>query len=87
VVQISTERLAKYTGKYKIEDLNQLEVFESKGHLGVYADFVGDTPLILAENDCLFFNKSDRTSFRFTIADDSVMGFNVQRFTGTRVGP
>ena len=85
VVQIPTARLAKYTGKYNIEGLGPLEVFELQGHLGVYADFVGDTAHILAENDTLFFDKSNGTSFTFSIENDSAMGFSVQRFTAIRV--
>ena len=85
VVQIPEEKLIKYTGKYRIEALGELEVFELKGHLGVYADFIGDTIYLLAENDTLFFEKSDGTPFRFSFEDDSVAGFEVQRFTAKRV--
>ena len=85
VVQIPEERLEKYAGKYSIDELGQLEIFELKGHLGIYANFIGDTAHVLAENDTLFFEKSDGTSFRFTIENDSVMGFKVQRFTAMRV--
>jgi hypothetical protein len=62
-----------------------LEIFESKGHLGVYADFIGDTIHLLAESDTLFFEKSDGTSFNFSLERDSVIGFEVQRFTAKRV--
>lgn len=85
VVQLPEEKLNKYTGKYRIDELGDLEIFEIKGHLGVYADFIGDTAHILAENDTLFFEKSDGTPFRFSIEDDSVLGFQVQRFTAKRV--
>jgi CubicO group peptidase (beta-lactamase class C family) len=85
VVQLPTESLEKYTGKYKIEDLGELEIFELKGHLGAYADFIGDTIQLLAESDTLFFEKSDGTSFNFSIQGDSVMGFEVDRFTAERV--
>ena len=85
VVQIPEEKLNKYAGKYSIDALGELELFESKGHLGVYADFIGDTIQLLAESDTLFFDKSDGTPFRFSIEDDSVTGFEVQRFTAERV--
>ena len=85
VIQLPRERLEKYTGKFKIEGLGELEIFELKGHLGVYADFIGDTAHILAENDTIFFEKSDGTPFRFSIEADSVVGFDVQRFTAKRV--
>jgi CubicO group peptidase (beta-lactamase class C family) len=85
VVQIPEEKLNKYTGKYRIDALGELEIFESKGHLGVYADFIGDTIHLLAESDTLFFEKSDGTSFNFSLERDSVIGFEVQRFTAKRV--
>jgi CubicO group peptidase (beta-lactamase class C family) len=84
VVKLSDEELIKYVGKFKIDELGTLEIFKMEEHLGVYADFIGDTVLILAESDTVFFDRDDGAPFRFTIENDSVTAFNVQRFTAKR---
>ncbi|MCG8309289.1 MAG: serine hydrolase [Cytophagales bacterium] len=83
--EMSEEELNHYAGKYEIENLGVLEIFESEKHLALHADFIGDTVHILPESDTVFFDRNDGTAFKFTIEDDSVTGFNVQHFTAKRV--
>jgi hypothetical protein len=87
VVQIPRERLAQYTGSYRIEELGELEILNLTDHLGIVSEFLGDTLHMKAESDTIFFDVDDGTTFTFAVEDDSVMGFQVQRFTAVRVGP
>lgn len=72
-------------GQYIIDELGELNIFKTEDHLGVYAEFIGDTVHILAENDSVFFDEDDGTPFRFTLENDSVLGFSVQGFTANRL--
>lgn len=85
VVRIPAERLEKYTGKYIIDEFGTMEILNLRDHLGIAGEFLGDTLIMKAESDTVFFHTDDGTSFRFTFEDDSVTGFNVQRFTARRI--
>ncbi len=85
VIRIPVERLEKYTGKYNIDGLGELEILNLADHLGVVGEFLGDTLRMKAESDTIFFDLDDGTPFTFTIQDDSVTGFSVQRFQAIRV--
>ena len=85
VTKLTHDQLKKYKGRYKIDELGEVDIFNLKEHLGAYADFIGDTVHILAENDSVFFDRDDGTPFKFIFKEDSASGFSVQRFTARRV--
>ncbi len=85
VVQIPEEKLNKYTGKYRIDELGELEVVNINNHLGIVAEFIGYAMHLKAESDTIFFDKDDGTTLTFTFENDSVMGFKVDSYTAKRV--
>ena len=85
VVQITAEKLNRYTGKYRIDELGELEIMNLSNQLMVVGEFLHDTLRIRAESDSVFFTTDDGTTLTFSIQDDSVMGFKVQQFTAKRV--
>ncbi len=85
VVQIPAEKLNRYTGKYRIDELGELEIMNLSNQLMVVGEFLHDTLQIRAESDSVFFTTDDGTTLTFSIKNDSVMGFKVQQLTAKRV--
>ncbi len=85
VAQMPVEKLNRYTGKYLIDELGELEIMNLSNQLFVVGKFLNYTLQIRAESDSVFFTTDDSTTLTFSIEDDSVKGFKFQQFTAKRV--
>jgi len=85
MVAKSEEELMQYIGIFEIDDLGTLEISILNNHLTVEADFIDETIHLYAENDTLFFDRSDGTPIDFNIEEGVVTGFNVQGLQALRV--
>ncbi|GAB5527157.1 MAG: hypothetical protein Roseis2KO_50290 [Roseivirga sp.] len=84
-IKMAAADLQKYTGKYKLERMGDLEIKLDGDHLFVHAGFV-QVPLQLnAESDGRFYAAKDGVRFTFDIQDNKVVGFEVQRLKGVKV--
>ncbi|MCE7991567.1 MAG: serine hydrolase [Roseivirga sp.] len=84
-IKMADADLQKYTGKYKLERMGNLELKLDKGHLYVHAGFVQEPLQLNAEGNGLFYAAKDGVRFTFDIKDDKVTGFEVQRLKAVRV--
>ena len=85
IISLSDELKSKYTGRYNIPEIGELEIFSYEDELAIYADFIGDTVEIVAQSDSTLFDREDGTTFTFVSENDSVKGFRVQRFFANKL--
>ena len=85
VISMNEHELDKYAGKYEIAELGEVQIHNTGKILSVYSDFIGDTLYILPENDTIFFEQDDGTTFKFLVKGDSVTGFHVRGYDAERL--
>lgn len=83
-VKMDPADLQKYTGKYKLERMGNLELKLDGDHLFVHAPFVQEPIQLNAESDGRFYAAKDGVRFTFDIQDGKVIGFEVQRLKAVR---
>lgn len=84
-IKMDPADLQKYTGKYKLERMGDVELKLDGDHLFVHAAFSPEPIQLNAESDGRFYVARDGVRFTFDIKDGKVMGFEVQRLKAVRV--
>ncbi len=84
-IKMDPADLQKYTGKYKLERMGDVELKLDGDHLFVHAAFSPEPIQLNAESDGRFYVARDGVRFTFDIQDGKVMGFEVQRLKAVRV--
>lgn len=85
VVAFSSDELAKYVGRYEIENLGQLNITVVDEQLQLEAEFIDEPVTLRAESDTLFFDIKDGTTLDFDLEAGVVSGFMVQRRQAKRL--
>jgi len=85
VADLTVADLQKYTGKYKLTESGEVELYIEDGQLTAFGEFMNEPGIFLAENDTLFFDKEDWQPIDFDLENDIVGGFNAGRFRAERV--
>jgi len=84
-IKLDAADLQKYTGKYKVERMGDVELKADGNHLFVHAAFSPEPIQLNAESDGRFYVARDGVRFTFDIQDGKVMGFEVQRLKAVRI--
>jgi CubicO group peptidase (beta-lactamase class C family) len=85
VVERTEDELQKYTGKFLLDELGEVELYIEDGQLMAAGEFMDELAIFLAENDTLFFDKEDWQPIDFDLENGRVDGFNAGRFRAERV--
>ena len=85
IFEMPDEELMRYEGVYEIDEYGQLEIVIEDDHLKATAAFLDESIQLYAENDTLFFDRSDGTPINFDVEDGVVSGFNVQGLQAVKV--
>ena len=85
VAGLTEAELQKYTGKYMITDLGEVELYLEEGNLTAFGEFMDQPGIFLAENDTLFFNREDWQPIDFDLENGMVNGFSAGRFRAERI--
>lgn len=84
-ITMAAADLQKYTGKYKMERMGNVELKLDGNHLFIHAAFSPEPIQLNAESDGRFYVARDGVRFTFDIQHGKVMGFEVQRLKAVRV--
>lgn len=85
VADLTEAELQKYTGKYLLTELGEVELYIEDAQLLASGEFMNEPGIFLAENDTLFFDKENWEPIDFDLEEGRVDGFNVGRFRAERV--
>lgn len=81
----SKQELQKFTGKYSIPELGEVEITVKNNGLELTADFLSKPIIALPESDSTFFDEDDGEYFTFIVEKEKAKGFKVQGFEATRI--
>ncbi len=81
----SVEELQRFTGKYNIPDLGDLEIIVKDNGLEHLAPFAPEPIFLLPASDSTFFNKNNGGYLRFLRNGDSITGFKFYGFEATKI--
>lgn len=81
----SAEQLQRFTGKYNLPGIGDLQLVVKGNGLSGTSDFWKEPVFFLPESDTTFFDKSDGEYINFIIQDDAVTGFKVQQFVAEKI--
>lgn len=81
----SAERLQRFTGKYNLPEIGDLQIVVKGNGLEGTSDFWKEPVFFLPESDTTFFDRSDGEYINFIIQDDVVTGFKVQQFVAEKI--
>ncbi len=84
VMEMSTEELEKFTGKYTIPDLGELQVNIKENGLVQSAPFISVPMFLLPASDSSFFVTSDGEYVEFLMDGESVTGFRIYGVEATK---
>ncbi|MEL7003841.1 MAG: serine hydrolase domain-containing protein, partial [Bacteroidota bacterium] len=84
VYELSTEQLQRFTGKYSIPDLGEVEIVVKDNGLEHLAPFAPEPIFLLPASDSTFFNKNGGAYLEFIQESDSITGFKFYGFQATR---
>jgi hypothetical protein len=85
VIQLPTEALQKYSGKFGMVDIGTLEVKVVEGQLVLEVPSMNSTVNLSAQSETSFFDREDGTRVAFEIEGDKVIGFIVQGRRADRI--
>lgn len=85
VMEKTAEELQLYTGKYRIQDVGDLNVSVKNNGLEIVPEFGFDPVFILPESDSTFFDASSGQYLNFVISSEEVQGFEFQGFEANRI--
>jgi CubicO group peptidase (beta-lactamase class C family) len=77
--------LQRFTGKYNIAALGDVEIFVKDNGLELRADFLDEPIVMLPESDSVFFAKSDGEYYHFVFDGKRVTGFEVQIYEAFKI--
>ena len=85
VQEQSAQELQRFTGKYTIPDLGDIEIKVKDNGLEHLAAFVDEPLFLLPASDSTFFNKNDGEYVRFIRNGDLITGFKIYGFEASKI--
>ncbi|MEM8967269.1 MAG: serine hydrolase [Bacteroidota bacterium] len=85
VQEQSAQELQRFTGKYTIPDLGDIEIKVKDNGLEHLAAFVDEPLFLLPASDSTFFNKNDGEYVLFIRNGDSIIGFKIYGFEASKI--
>ncbi len=85
VQEQSAQELQRFTGKYTIPDLGDIEIKVKDNGLEHLAAFVDEPLFLLPASDSTFFNKNDGEYVNFLRNGDSIKGFKIYGFEASKM--
>ena len=85
VQEQSAQELQRFTGKYTIPDLGDIEIKVKDNGLEHLAAFVDEPLFLLPASDSTFFNKNDGEYVNFLRNGDSIIGFKIYGFEASKM--
>ncbi len=85
IQELSTAELQRFTGKYNIPDLGEVEIVVKDNGLEHIAPFVNEPLFLLPASDSSFFNKNNGEYLHFLQNGDSITGFKFYGFEASKM--
>ncbi len=83
--QLSTQELEKFTGKYTIPGLGEVEMVVKDNGLEHRAPFAPEPIFLLPSSDSTFFNTNGGAYLEFIRKDDKISGFKFYGFEASKI--
>jgi len=85
ILEIPSEELMKFVGRYELENIGLLEIQLSGDGLVVQGEALDETIKLLSQSETELFDSTDGTLFEFDISEGVVTGFDVRGLRGVPV--
>jgi len=85
IISLTEQDLQKYTGKFQVGDLGELEIKILDGHLIWEAEFIGRVIYLAPESETLFFDRNDGTKIEYDLVGGKAIGFSTQGLKAVRI--